>query len=59
MEILNKKRKRLKFRNKRKELLTDLGEEVHKYLQEHFDSIITPLFTANIESELDLIAQVK
>jgi len=42
---------------KKRILLTDLGEEVHKYLKEQFDTIITPGFTAGVESDLDMIAR--
>ena len=42
---------------KKRILLTDLGEEVHIYLQKHFDTIIIPAFTASVESDLDLIAK--
>jgi len=57
---ITQENKKIKIPEQKKRiLLTDLGEEVHKYLQEHFDKIITPSFTSNIESELDLIAQGK
>ena len=53
-----KETKKIKIPEQKKRiLLTDLGEEVHKYLQEHFDKIIIPEFTAGVESDLDLIAK--
>ena len=55
---IRKETKKIKIPEQKKRiLLTDLGEEVHKYLQEHFDKIIIPEFTAGVESDLDLIAK--
>ena len=55
---IHKETKKIKIPEQKKRiLLTDLGEEVHKYLQKHFDSIIIPEFTAGVESDLDLIAK--
>ena len=55
---IHKETKKIKIPEQKKRiLLTDLGEEVHKYLQEHFDKIIIPEFTAGVESDLDLIAK--
>lgn len=57
---IHKETKKIKIPEQKKRiLLTDLGEEVHNYLQKYFDTIITPTFTAGVESDLDLIAKGK
>jgi len=43
-------------KQKKRILLTDLGETVLKYLLQHFSSMICIDFTAQVESDLDLIS---
>jgi DNA topoisomerase-1 len=43
-------------KQKKRILLTDLGETVLDYLLQHFSNMICVEFTANVESDLDLIS---
>lgn len=48
--------KRVLAKQKKRILLTDLGETVLEYLLNHFSDMICIEFTANVESDLDLIS---